>query len=154
MPSNLDPALSTCPGFSLSTAARISDTLFANQLQTLELTPPLFAVMIVLEASGPMTQSRLSDGVGIDKATMVRLVDALEQRAWVYRTPHPQDARALLVELTAAALPVLEQARIIEAESQRALLQALSPLEQRQFEALLARVIANLPTHETSVPPG
>ena len=149
LPNKLDPALTKCPGFTLSTAARVSDTLFANQLRSLDLTPPLFAVMIVLQASGPMTQSSLSDSVGIDRATMVRLVGALEQRAWVVRTTHPQDDRALLVQLTPAALPVLKKARSIEAQCQRDLLQDLSPLERKQFEALLARVVANLPTSDT-----
>jgi DNA-binding MarR family transcriptional regulator len=149
LPNKLDPALTKCPGFTLSVAARVSDTIFANQLQSLELTPPLFAVMIVLQASGPMTQSSLSDGVGIDRATMVRLVGALEQRAWVIRTAHPQDDRALLVKLTPAALPVLKKARSIEAQCQRALLQDLSVLEQRQFEALLARIVSHLPASET-----
>jgi MarR family transcriptional regulator, lower aerobic nicotinate degradation pathway regulator len=149
LPNKLDPALTKCPGFTLSAAARVGDTLFADQLQSLELTPPLFAVMIVLQASGPMTQSLLSDSVGIDRATMVRLVGALEQRAWVMRTAHPQDDRALLVKLTPAALPVLKKARSIEAKCQRVLLQDLSLLERQQFEALLARVVAHLPASET-----
>jgi DNA-binding MarR family transcriptional regulator len=54
-----------------------------------------------------MTQSRLSDGVGIDRATMVGLIDALEQRSWVIRSAHPDDARALLVRLAPAALSML-----------------------------------------------
>jgi DNA-binding MarR family transcriptional regulator len=149
LPNKLDPALTKCPGFTLSAAARVNDTLFANQLQSIELTPPLFAVMIVLQASGPMTQSLLSDSVGIDRATMVRLVGALEQRAWVVRTAHPQDDRALLVQLTPAALPVLKKARSIEAKCQRVLLQNLSVHERQQFEALLARIVAHLPASET-----
>jgi MarR family transcriptional regulator, lower aerobic nicotinate degradation pathway regulator len=149
LPNKLDPALTKCPGFTLSAAARVGDTLFANQLQSLELTPPLFAVMIVLQASGPMTQSLLSDSVGIDRATMVRLVGALEKRGWVMRTTHPQDDRALLVKLTPAALPVLKKARSIEAKCQRVLLQDLSLLERQQFEALLARVVAHLPASKT-----
>jgi DNA-binding MarR family transcriptional regulator len=118
--------------------------MFAGRLRGLGLTPPLFAVMVVLQASGPMTQSRLSDGVGIDRATMVRLVDALEQRAWLIRTPHPQDARALLVRLAPAALPVLNEARVIEEQCQRDLLQEFSPIEQHQFEAMLARIVQQL----------
>jgi MarR family transcriptional regulator, lower aerobic nicotinate degradation pathway regulator len=149
LPNKLDPALTKCPGFTLSAAARVGDTLFANQLQSLELTPPLFAVMIVLQASGPMTQSLLSDSVGIDRATMVRLVGALEQRGWAMRTAHPQDDRALLVKLTPSALPVLKKARSIEAQCQRVLLQNLSVLERQQFEALLARVVAHLPASKT-----
>jgi DNA-binding MarR family transcriptional regulator len=149
LPNKLDPALTKCPGFTLSAVARVNDTLFANQLQSLELTPPLFAVMIVLQASGPMTQSLLSDSVGIDRATMVRLVGALEQRGWVIRTAHPQDDRALLVQLTPAALPVLKKARSIEAQCQQVLLKDLSPLERQQFEALLARVMMHLPDSET-----
>jgi MarR family transcriptional regulator, lower aerobic nicotinate degradation pathway regulator len=149
LPKKLDPALTKCPGFTLSAAARVGDTLFADQLQSLDLTPPLFAVMIVLQASGPMTQSNLSDSVGIDRATIVRLVNALEQRTWVIRTAHPQDARALLVQLTATALPVIKKARSIEAQCQRVLLQDLSALERKQFEALLARIVMHLPASES-----
>jgi DNA-binding MarR family transcriptional regulator len=96
-----------------------------------------------------MTQSLLSDSVGIDRATMVRLVNALEQRAWVVRAAHPQDDRALLVQLTPAALPVLKKARTIEAQCQQILLKDLSPLERQQFEALLARVMMHLPASKT-----
>jgi MarR family transcriptional regulator, lower aerobic nicotinate degradation pathway regulator len=149
LPSKLDAALTKCPGFTLSVAARVGDTLFAGQLQALELNPPLFAVLSVLQASGPMTQSRLADSVGIDRATMVRLVGALEQRTWLVRAAHPQDERALLVQLTPAALPVLKKARIIEARCQRILLQGLSLSERQQFEALLARIVAHLPASES-----
>jgi DNA-binding MarR family transcriptional regulator len=149
LPNKLDPALTKCPGFTLSAVARVNDTIFADQLQSIELNPPLFAVMIVLQASGPMTQSLLSDSVGIDRATMVRLVNALEQRAWVVRAAHPQDDRALLVQLTPAALPVLKKARTIEAQCQQILLKDLSPLERQQFEALLARVMMHLPASKT-----
>jgi MarR family transcriptional regulator, lower aerobic nicotinate degradation pathway regulator len=154
LPTRLDPALAQCPGFTLAAAARVSDSLFADRLRGLGLTPPLFAVMIVLQASGPMTQSRLSDGVGIDRATMVGLVDALEQRSWVIRTQHPGDARALLVRLAPAAVPVLEGARSIEAECQQILLQELSPLEQQQFESMLSRIVQRLTVSQGSTPPG
>jgi DNA-binding MarR family transcriptional regulator len=54
-----------------------------------------------LRCSGPCTQTQLADALRLQKSTVSRLVDQLEARDLVVRTPNPGDHRSHLVELTA-----------------------------------------------------
>jgi DNA-binding MarR family transcriptional regulator len=47
-----------------------------------------------------MSMSELADTLGIDRPNATVLVDDLEARGLVRRTPHPTDRRAKLVEAT------------------------------------------------------
>jgi DNA-binding MarR family transcriptional regulator len=51
---------------------------------------------------GPRTLSELADNMGTDAPAATVLINALEERSLVKRTPHPTDRRAKLVSLTAA----------------------------------------------------
>ena len=50
---------------------------------------------------GPRTLSELADDMGTDAPAATVLINALEERGLVKRTPHPTDRRAKLVSLTA-----------------------------------------------------
>lgn len=49
---------------------------------------------------GGMTLNDLAAHLYLDKSTASRVVDALERKGYVARTPHPQDRRAVLLEAT------------------------------------------------------
>ena len=73
-----------------------------------------------LEADGPLTQRQLGDRLSLTSGAITMLVDRLEREGWVSRHPHPEDRRAVLLELPAevpSSVPSgLEEyhARIIE----------------------------------------
>jgi MarR family transcriptional regulator, lower aerobic nicotinate degradation pathway regulator len=146
LPGGLHPALAGCTGFALSLCARAGDTLFARALAGISLSPPLFAVLVLLESEGAQPQARLADTLAIDKATMVRLVDALEALGYARRRPHLTDARAVLVSLEPTAKKVLREARKHEARVQTELLAGLSPEEKRTLHLLLVKVAAQVPS--------
>ena len=50
---------------------------------------------------GPRTLSELADDMGTDAPAATVLINALEERGLVKRTPHPTDRRAKLVSLSA-----------------------------------------------------
>ena len=152
LPGGLHPALAGCTGFALSLCARAGDTLFARALSALSLSPPLFAVLVLLESEGALPQARLADTLAIDKATMVRLIDALEALGYARRRPHPTDARAVLVSLAPPAKRALREARKLEARVQAELLAGLSPEEQRALHLLLVKVAARLPSEGGEAP--
>ena len=56
-----------------------------------------------LEAAGPLTQRELGDRLLLTSGAITMLVDRLEVAGWVRRRPHPDDRRAVLVELCDAA---------------------------------------------------
>jgi DNA-binding MarR family transcriptional regulator len=51
---------------------------------------------------GGMTLNDLAAHLYLDKSTASRVVDALERKGFVARTPHPVDRRAVLLEATEA----------------------------------------------------
>jgi DNA-binding MarR family transcriptional regulator len=61
----------------------------------------------------PRTQSALAKRLSADPPYVTLMVDDLEKRGLVQRTPHPDDRRAKLVELTAAGRVVAARADAI-----------------------------------------
>jgi DNA-binding MarR family transcriptional regulator len=53
-----------------------------------------------VQQSGPCTQQRLAQAIGVSPRHVTGLVDALESDGFARRLPHPQDRRAVLVALT------------------------------------------------------
>jgi DNA-binding MarR family transcriptional regulator len=76
-------------------------------LSPLGLDGRLLAVLIVAGDGGPHPQLRLAETLGVDRTTMVDLVDRLEASGWVQRRPDPDDRRTRLVELTPQGRKVL-----------------------------------------------
>lgn len=105
-----------------------------------EVTTTQFAVMARLAEMGPQSQNHLGRATAMDAATIKGVVDRLMRQGLVNTTPDPDDRRRLTVALTTAG-HALYQARIPSAltVSSRTL-DPLSPEEQSQFLALLARL--------------
>ena len=57
---------------------------------------------------GPRTLAELAQQMGTDAPATTVLVDALEQRGLVKRTPHPTDRRAKQVSITAAGRRIVD----------------------------------------------
>jgi DNA-binding MarR family transcriptional regulator len=72
-------------------------------------------------AEEPLTLRALADLLAADPPYVTLMVDDLEQRGLVRRTPHPQDRRAKLVALTAAGRAAAARADAILDEPPEAL---------------------------------
>ena len=88
----------------------------------------------------PMTQKALADALGIDRTTMVALLDDLEDKHYVIRQRHPRDRRAFLVHPTGSGRTAKAAAVKILDEQQRRFLAPLTPAERRQLAGLLRRL--------------
>jgi DNA-binding MarR family transcriptional regulator len=72
------------------------------------------AVLVVLAAEYPLSQVEAAGRLGVDRTTMVALVDRLEGKGLVERRRSPEDRRRNIVGLTAAGdecLRLAERAR-------------------------------------------
>jgi DNA-binding PadR family transcriptional regulator len=72
------------------------------------------------------------------------VVDSLERRGFVRRSPHPVDRRSLLVAITPDGLAVLRELRVLVHRQERAWMAVLSPEELRAYIDLLHRIQDNV----------
>jgi DNA-binding MarR family transcriptional regulator len=121
---------------------RASHTQTAVALQSIGLTPALFAVLNYLRAHQGAIQQQIGSAMGIDPSTMVSLIDQLERAGLAKRRPHAQDRRARVVLITPKGRRTLKRGRELAAEVEDDVLQGLSSAERRQLVTLLRKALA------------
>ncbi|MDQ0455537.1 MarR family winged helix-turn-helix transcriptional regulator [Rhizobium paknamense] len=99
-----------------------------------------FDVLMTLRRAGPpyrLSPSELLATMMVTSGTMTNRIDQLEKLALVERAPHPEDGRSLLIALTDKGFDLADRAVTAHAANLDRLVAALSPQEQRAFDALL-----------------
>jgi len=87
---------------------------------------------------GPRTLAELAQQMGADAPATTVLVDALEQRGLVKRTPHPTDRRAKQVSITAAGRRIVDVVEKI-GDPPPAAFERLPDVELRRLRATLEK---------------
>ena len=119
--------------------------LSLQALAPLGLSVKAVGAMTVLEAEGPLSQRRLAERQGIDRTTMVAVVDELERFGAVERRRDPGDRRANALRLTASGRRLLARARRAVAGAEEAFLAPLPEPEQRRLRAALRLLVESGP---------
>jgi DNA-binding MarR family transcriptional regulator len=99
------------------------------------------AVLLVLAGREPASQLQVAQRLGIDRTTMVALLDTLEGKGLVSRHPHADDRRRNVVELTEAGQDTLRRATAASDEAERMLLAPLSPQAAQRLRASLRAIV-------------
>ncbi|MDR7275223.1 MarR family winged helix-turn-helix transcriptional regulator [Catenuloplanes atrovinosus] len=86
-----------------------------------------FGALRVLAGGEPASQLQVAQRLGIDRTTMVALLDELERKGIVVRRPDPEDRRRNIVALTEQGRRTFEAARAAHAEAESAFLAAVGP---------------------------
>lgn len=100
-----------------------------------------WAALVSLDLEAPLSQADVAKRAGIDRTTMVGLIDGLEQAGYVARRPDPADRRKNLVALTPAGLGLRERAAAIVDACEERFLTALAPEDGRALKTALQRLI-------------
>jgi DNA-binding MarR family transcriptional regulator len=124
---------------------RVAHTRAAAALETVGLTPALFALLNVIAARDGAIQQELGAALGIDPSTMVSLIDQLESAGLAHRRPSPRDRRAREVAITSHGRRVLKRARRMVSEGEEEVLRGLTGEERRELMTLLRRALASAP---------
>jgi DNA-binding MarR family transcriptional regulator len=141
----MEPPLPERLSYLLGTLYRqILDTE-TRQLEPLGITIKQHAVLGMLVSDGPMTQQHIGERLGIDRTTIVKVVDGLEEPGFAERRRDPADRRAFLVAATGngRAAAADGQRRVRQAEHD--VLTALSEPERRTLADLLAKAAGAKP---------
>ncbi|NDU71880.1 MarR family transcriptional regulator [Actinomadura sp. DSM 109109] len=136
-----DPALRhVALGMLLAGAHNRSRKAMNDELRALGIDVRGFGMLLALELYGASSQRRLIDLTGIDKSTMVRVVDELEDGGLVRRERAPHDRRAHAISLTPEGARTLESARRAGGEVGERLFGGLGAGERDRLVALLRQV--------------
>jgi DNA-binding MarR family transcriptional regulator len=104
------------------------------------------AVLTAIDEEDLLSQGEVARRMGVDRTTMVALIDELQVKGLVQRRQDPQDRRKNVVELTGAGHDTLSQATRAAAEAERIFLRPLAGDQAQEFkQALQALVFGTRP---------
>ncbi|WP_159911447.1 MarR family winged helix-turn-helix transcriptional regulator [Pantoea sp. 18069] len=109
-----------------------------------ELTPNEMRALLFVGRHPMRTQKDLVEHSGTDKAQIARMLNMLEEKGWLERVPHAQDARSRCLMLSPAGQAVFERMRERRRGITAQMLQDFAPEDQRLLQGLLARMLENL----------
>ena len=135
------PELTTRLGYLLKHAQLQLAELSSAALAPYGVSGRELAVLLVLADREPASQQQAAGRLGIDRTTMVALLDTLEEKGLVARHPHADDRRRNVVELTAAGQDTLRLATEASDEAERRFLAPLSPAAAQQLKEALRSVL-------------
>ena len=137
----LPPSLSVWTGYLLGRATDRSREYFEALVKPLGIGRRHFSVLAVLGEEKPLSQVEMGERLGIDRNTMVILLDDLEAKRFVTRRRDPADRRAYLVSLTDIGRDVLAQATAAARRTNDEVFAPLSPEERSRLHSLLSRLV-------------
>ncbi len=106
-----------------------------------------FDVLATLRRSGApyrLAPTALFSTLMITSGTMTRQLQQLEAAGWVSRTPNPNDARSMLVQLTEPGLELIERAVTAHVENEARILAPLPVTTLAELEGGLVALLAIL----------
>lgn len=105
-----------------------------------EITPGQFGVLTLIAENDGLKQSELGAALGIDRSTMVTVIDRLESRGLVVRAPSPSDRRSYALRLSSDGRRLMQELTPRVREHEAAIAASLSASEKRQLISLLQRI--------------
>jgi DNA-binding MarR family transcriptional regulator len=128
-------------GFLLSQVGIHAARRFSERLAAIDLHPPLFRVMNVVDAAEGQSQQAIGEAIQAPASRMVAIVDELEERGLLERRPHPSDRRVRALHLTAEGRRMLARGRRIAAEHEEELTRGMSKADRARLIALLQGLV-------------
>lgn len=101
-------------------------------------------VLGILRDHGPSSPSNLSQRIIVTRATMTGVLDSLERRGFVGRSPHATDRRSVIIHITPAGLAVLQELRTMVHRYEKAWMSVLPDDDLRAYIAQMHRIQGGL----------
>lgn len=121
------------------TAARLR-LATQDALRPLGLTPPMIRALEAIAADQPLTQVQLGARVGMDRTTIVHIVDRFETLGYARRSVSATDRRSHALMLTPNGEAALGEARLLARGVEDAVLKPLSQSERQVLLTLLQTI--------------
>lgn len=139
------------PGHLIRRAQQISTALFADECAAFDLTSVQYAALHAIALNPQVDATRLSALIAFDRSTIGDVLERMEAKGWIERTPSGRDRRVKLVRLSPAGQRLLDQVAPAVARVQQRLLAPLAAADRDTFVRLLAQ-LAELHNDVTPAP--
>ena len=135
----MDP-LYAMPGHLVRRAHQISTALFADECAAFDLTSVQFAALHAIERNPLVDATRLSALIAFDRSTIGDVLERMESKGWIERTPSARDRRVKLVRLSRAGSLLLRRVATAVQRVQDRLLAPLAEADRANFVRLLSQL--------------
>lgn len=129
------------PGFLIRRAQQIAVAIFMDECAAQTLTPVQFACLSGVQAQPGIDATRLAALVAFDRSTLGNVLERLEARGWIRRSPSPEDRRVKILHITPEGETLLRDVADSVATTQARLLAPLSANERATFMDLLSKIV-------------
>ena len=127
---------------------RLTQIAVFNDLSTvlapLAVTPGRLGLLMLVEANPGLAQSRLAEALGLDRSSLVPVLNKMQSQRLIERRPVCDDRRRNGIWLTASGARLLRRLQPLVAEHEGRMLHEVSDAQRRLLIALLLRLRANL----------
>jgi DNA-binding MarR family transcriptional regulator len=113
---------------------------FAVSMSGADITPGQFGVLALIEANAGLSQTRLAQILGIDRSTLVAVIDKLERQGLVERAARPNDRRSHVLKLSRGGLARFRSLERRVRQHEARIARQLSARERATLIALLQRI--------------
>jgi DNA-binding MarR family transcriptional regulator len=128
----------------LMATARLVRAAFDVRLAPLDLNLTQASLLGYVAEFGPTSQTHLADHLAIGRAAIGSVVDQLETRRLVERTPNPADRRVWLVAITSGGADVAQQISDVDAVLRAELRRGIGREERQALAWVMTRLQQNL----------
>lgn len=139
--SPIHPVLKSYFGYCLFKAAQRMRAMFNEGLGQHGIVATHFGILVLLDHGDLLNQVNLGNELGIDKASMVKMIDDLEKNKLVVRESSKEDRRVKMVKLTKKGKEFVVEAFKIREQCEQQFLKDLSPEEIKAFKSILPKLV-------------
>lgn len=131
-------------GFLLHDVSRLMKTVFDRRGREIGLTRSQWWVLTMLYAKEGVTQSELADFMDLEKPTLGRLLDRMQEKEWIERRPDRRDRRVNRLFLTEKVQEIMRALRKTAADVRKDALGNMATIEREDFIDTLIKIKNNL----------
>lgn len=140
-PPQMPHALFNLVTFLLNRSAKVVLQQVEKEMQPFGIRAPHYVMLLLLMQEDKLSQKEIGERLWLDRNSMVRITDELEQLGVVARSRDPNDRRSYLISVTPKAEELLLQVgeRVAQADAQ--VVSQLTTEELAQLRSLLIKMI-------------